>query len=460
MNQIKHFPAAGEILTMTICGPIVRVWYMNPQRFGSSRGLSLDDPKDTNDIVKVFALFSGPVSNYLLHWKPVAGPKGRLAMKTIDDKPFLLELKDIKSLDTRYDPYGRRTAVWSAGVAQVLSVPGENGPPPPITLEPDEHLVIKTSWHLPYLRHHEHNVYKHVAEKERERKEAGIERDADVAIPELIGILNGDSQVDDRLACIGDKSLSDWTTREVLKDPLSKDSNAEREHLHFTILVTKCRRAVPIGRCFLDELETLEVYRKLFKNVGYLGVLGVHYRDLNLGNILCDEATLTCLLVDLDFARIGTQRRGGGEGEKLKPHETSLDDCISGNLLFMSQHVQKSRELSIKLARLELAQQKQAKAEGEKKGGGAARQGSWRDILAEGRQDGAKELADKIKKLKKKIASEHHRFIDDLESAIYTLLWNVSLVDPEQVHLALTLSDSMQIKRQSRKDYFVDRYTR
>jgi hypothetical protein len=126
----------------------------------------------------------------------------------------------------------------------------------------------------------------------------------------------------------------------------------------------------------------------------------------------------------------------------------------------MSQHVQKSRELSIKLARLELAQQKQAKAEGEKKGGGAVRQGSWRDILAEGRQDGAKELADKIKKLKKKIASEHHRFIDDLESAIYTLLWNVSLVDPEQVHLALTLSDSMQIKRQSRKDYFVDRYTR
>lgn len=421
---------------MTICGPIVRVWYMNPQRFGSSRGFSLDDPKDTYDIVKVFALFSGPVSNYLPHWKPVAGPKGRLAMKTIDDKPFLLELKDIKSLDTRYDPYGRRTAVWSAGVAQVLSDPGENGPPPPITLEPDEHLVIKTSWQLPHLRMHEQEVYKHLAKKEKELAESeGFKRDEDVAIPELVGTLRDDSPP---LECIGDKSLAQWKTRLVRRDPLG-DDDTKTERKHFTVLVTKCRRAKPIGQERLDEYEKAEIYRKLFKNLEHLGLLGVHYRDLNPGNILCDKATLSCLLADLDFARIGTQRRaaqalghGAGQSERelkeisseeRKLLDTSLDDCISGSLLFMTRHVQKSRELEKELTRLELARESRSiDLENEKLGEPDKSRHLQIEIDATRRW---KRQDAKITEKMHEIAKNPHQFIDDLESAIYTWLWIV-----------------------------------
>jgi hypothetical protein len=424
MNQIKHFPAAGEILTMTICGPIVRVWYMNPQRFGSSRGFSLDDPKDTYDIVKVFALFSGPVSNYLPHWKPVAGPKGRFAMKTIDDKPFLLELKDIKSLDTRYDPYGRRTAVWSAGVAQVLSVPGENGPPPPITLEPDEHLVIKASWQLPHLRMHEHNVYKHIAKTEEElRRTKGFVRDKEVAIPEMIGTLH---DRDPPLDCIGGEKLTDWRTRLVRSNPRNNDPQAPTEQVHFTVLVTQCPRAQPVKRYILEEYQLVEIFRRLIKNLKHLGLLGIHYRDLNIGNILCDPKTLICLLADLDFARIGTNRRGErSDDDASKLFETSLDDCISGNLLFMSQHVQQSRKLYVDLNRLEgqlwdieeTARMEDLAKEGQSDKVRQTNEAE-RDMVS-------KDIQDEIDRIKGRIANNHHKFVDDLESLIYTKLWLV-----------------------------------
>lgn len=424
MNQIKHFPAAGEILTMTICGPIVRVWYMNPQRFGSSRGFSLDDPKDTYDIVKVFALFSGPVSNYLPHWKPVAGPKGRFAMKTIDDKPFLLELKDIKSLDTRYDPYGRRTAVWSAGVAQVLSVGGENGPPPPITLEPDEHLVIKASWQLPHLRMHEHNVYKHIAKTEEElRRTKGFVRDKEVAIPEMIGTLH---DRDPPLDCIGGEKLTDWRTRLVRSNPRNNDPQAPTEQVHFTVLVTQCPRAQPVKRYILEEYQLVEIFRRLINNLKHLGLLGIHYRDLNIGNILCDPKTLICLLADLDFARIGTNRRGErSDDDASKLFETSLDDCISGNLLFMSQHVQQSRKLYVDLNRLEGQLwdiEETARMEDLAKEGQSDK---VRQTNEAERDMASKDIQDEIDRIKGRIANNHHKFVDDLESLIYTKLWLV-----------------------------------
>ena len=277
-------------------------------------------------------------------------------MLSSSNKAFSLELKDVGLLDSRFDMFGRRTAVWSAGIAKIQSL-SEDHQPPIVDLKDNEQLVIKTSWHIPRLRHHEHNVYRHIERKEKELKEQeGFERDPEVEIPSLVGMMSDKHHDTESLACIGDRPLSQWKTRPVRMNPLKRDGDTE--YAQFTILITKCRRAVPIGRLGWSEWELIEIYRKLFKNLKHLALLGVHYRDLNMGNILCDASKQFCLLADLDFARIGKLRRG--EIDNNNPAtmlETSLDDCVSGNRLFMSGHVQDSLERRgrLALARLTLA---------------------------------------------------------------------------------------------------------
>lgn len=404
----------------------MRVWYMNPQRYGSTRGFSLEEPEDYFDIVKIVALFSGPVSNYLPHWKPVAGPQGRMAMKTAEGEPFLMELVDVEPIDTRYDPYGRRTAVWSAGLANVSAIDGgKNSKIPEIHLKKGEHLVIKTSWNLPHLRNHEQHVYQHIAKVEKElHAESGFKRDPEVAIPELVGTLL--LEVEDssrRLPCIGDKHLANWSTRLVPVDPLRADPQCEKEQVFFTVLVTKCRRAKPITHWQLSERQEAEIYRRLFLNLKHLAMLGVHYRDLNMGNILCDPRSRICLLADFDFARIENRRRGEAERES-EIWQTSLDDCVSGNLLFMSRHVQHSRQRNIEWSNAQQALESTlANHEAEMSG-----------LTDEADRQDAKESFDYARKyqqlriddVQKQLAEHHHHFVDDLESAIYTWLWLAS----------------------------------
>lgn len=354
-------------------------------------------------------------------------------MKTIGDQPvpFLLEFDDVKPLHISERPTGRRTSVWSAGIVRTLSVNGVADDPSRITLKKDEHIVIKTSWQLSRHRTHEHDVYKHMAMTEKQLvEEEGFVRDKDVAIPELVGTLCEDYQAGDNLACIGDAPLNRWTTREVRINPMSNDLEAGVEKAHFTILITKCRKAKPINHFILREFQMIEVYRRLVKNLEHVGLLGIHYRDLNIGNILCNlEDGFLCLLADFDFARIETKRRGEpreehGDGELL---DTSLDDCVSGNLHFMSQHVQKSRERNAALTRLRRAKHAiEAAAERNVQQASVEDRLFWeneRITLLEAKQG-------EIDGLQNEIAAHYHKFVDDLESMIYTLLWLVRCLSP------------------------------
>jgi hypothetical protein len=387
-------------------------------RYGSTRGFSLDNPEHFSDIVKIFALFSGPVSNYLPRWKPRAGPRGRLAMVTSEEIPFSLELEDVRLIDSRSDIFGKRTAVWSVGINRTL--PLEQGQEPcKINLKEDEHLVIKASWHIPRFRHHEHNVYKHIEQRERELKEQkGFERDPEVEIPSLVGMMSDEHHDTESLVCIGDQPLSQWKTRPVRINPLKRDGDTE--YAQFTILITKCRRAVPIGRLDWNEWELIEIYRKLFKNLKHLALLGVHYRDLNMGNILCDASKQFCLLADLDFARMGNRRRG--EIDNNNPAtmlETSIDDCVTGNLLFMPIHVQDSL-----VRRERLALDRLALADAERRLEAKITRGAPGYLLAifDARIE---ELRKEVSKIEQEMEQNQHRYMDDLESAMYTMFWLV-----------------------------------
>ena len=415
MNQSKCQPSVGEIVSLSVCDDIVRGWATTCQRYSSTRGFKLDDKKDHYDIVKLIALFSGPIQNYLPHWQPLPGRENALKMVTPEKELFDLELCNIKLLDSRKDRFGRRTAVWSADAAA-------NDERLPFQYDPKgEQLVIKGSWQIEKLCDHEHDVFEHIAKRE---KELGLTRDPDIHIPIIVGRLAAaDGTGEDREIGGGNKPancpLVNWKTRSTRKDTMA--NGGETEHAKYTVVVTKCFRAQSIGQVQLNPLQLVIVYRKLFKILEYLAKLGIHYRDVSLGNVLVDTDPVDprCLLADFDFSRIEMKRRGSHD--EAKPLETSIDDCVSGTRLFWSRNTEagsrQSAVLTANAAQLKSAQQLLAKAEETSKPN---------DIAVLEAKSSVARWKEKQKELEDAFIQRQHRYIDDLESAIYTLLYYVS----------------------------------
>jgi hypothetical protein len=414
MNQIKYQASAGEIISLSLCDNILRGWATSCQRYGSTRGFNLDEVNDHYDIIKLITLFSGPVQNYMPHWEPLPGPENALKMVSSKGQLFDMELANINLLDSRNDRFGRRTAVWSADTVDKRGTL-------PFPYDPKvEQLVIKGSWQIEKLCDHERDVYEHIARRE---KELGLDKDPDINIPVVVGRL---AQVDE--SSDGEKTsannrpsnvpLIKWRTRKTRIDTMVE--GGELEYARYTVLVTKCFRAHSIGQVQLNPLQMVVVYRKLFKILEYLAKLGIHYRDLSLGNVLVDTDPVNprCLLADFDFSRIEMRRRGSQENSG--PLQTSLDDCVSGTRLFWSRHTEaalrQSAKLSENTAQLKAAQQRLERLKESSQPDG---------IPIRSAEAAVRAWSETQSELEQGLVSRQHRYIDDLESAVYTLLYYV-----------------------------------
>jgi hypothetical protein len=420
----------GELLSFTLCGTILRIVFINTERFGTSRGYDLSDPEDWIDVVKIIALFCGPISNYFPFWTP--HELELITMETLEGDTLLVRLEDIEILGRRFDPYGRRTTVWSGKVNNIKQL-DRNGKEkeevdPRYVPTEDEVFVIKASWLLSYLAEHEKNVYRHIEEQD---KKEGRDRDPEVSIPVFIGTVTTSEKAAETL---GNPDLANWKTRDFPVNPTQPESS--KEHACLSIFATKCFKVMTILGATISMVKLITVYRKLFKTLKYLAQRGVHYRDLNLGNILRDILTQErCLLTDFDFARIGMQRRGDPQKGDLQPWETSQDDCISGNPIFMSSFVQEGVKNKDTLERHEgfLLQAKQglkeAKRQEQEKLLDATSSLLDRDAAALRRhkaEESVSKWKSKVEEAKARLTPNAHRYIDDCESAVYTLLWLVS----------------------------------
>ena len=107
----------GELLSFTLCGTILRIVFINTEHFGTSRGYDLSDPEDWIDVVKIIALFCGPISNYFPFWAP--HELELITMETLEGDTLLVRLEHVEILDRRFDPYGRRTTVWCGEVKMI-----------------------------------------------------------------------------------------------------------------------------------------------------------------------------------------------------------------------------------------------------------------------------------------------------------------------------------------------------
>jgi hypothetical protein len=419
----------GELLSFTLCGTILRIVFINTERFGTSRGYDLSDPEDWIDVVKIIALFCGSISNYFPFWTP--HELEQITMETLEGDTLLVKLEDIEILDRRFDPYGRRTTVWSGKVKNIKQL-DRNGKEkevdPRYVPTEDEVFVIKASWLLSYLAEHEKNVYRHIEEQD---KKEGRDRDPEVSIPVFIGTVTTSEKAAETL---GNPDLANWKTRDFPVNPTQPESS--KEHACLSIFATNFFKTMTILGATISMVKLITVYRKLFKTLKYLAQRGVHYRDLNLGNILRDILTQErCLLTDFDFARIGMQRRGDPQKGDLQPWETSKDDCISGNPIFMSSFVQEGVKNKDTLERHEkfLLQAKQgldqAKRQEEEKLLDATSSLLDRDAAALRRRKAEESVSkweSNVEQAKARLTPNAHRYIDDCETAVYTLLWLVS----------------------------------
>jgi hypothetical protein len=186
------------------------------------------------------------------------------------------------------------------------------------------HMVIKSTWLPCELHDHELNVLRRIANNRSES-------DKHFHIPIPIGKIVSGKTSKNRKQKPGSSGMdiNRWYTRD----------GGWRNSTFATFCVpgTHIRCGQPAAG---DGRQHLRLYRGFFEIIRFLASIGVHYRDLNNGNIMC-ALDGECLVIDFGNARILKQRRGADSRRELfrNDFEISLDDSGSGTRKFICRRI-------------------------------------------------------------------------------------------------------------------------
>lgn len=203
--------------------------------------------------------------------------------------------------------WGSRTAAWAATAQRVDNVdatlPHEALP-----------LVIKSSWLPDRLYDHELDMVGHI---DTARSRCIAEGEVVPLLPFPVGhAINGIPGSEIR--------LDSWRTAD------GRTRN--------TTIITFCTE----GKHVDEDLPTLRnhvrFHRSLTQTIRWLAKIGLHYRDLNNGNVL-RSATGYCVLIDFGNARYLKTPRGQTGDQPVGALDLSMDDARSGTLMFMSRRI-------------------------------------------------------------------------------------------------------------------------
>lgn len=185
-------------------------------------------------------------------------------------------------------------------------------------------MVIKSTWLPCELHDHELNVLRRIASNRSESNKH-------FHIPIPIG-----------------KIVSGQTSKKRKQKPGSSGMDINRWYTRdggwrnstfatFCVPGTHIRCGQPAAG---DERQHLRLYRGFFEIIRFLASIGVHYRDLNNGNIMC-ALDGECLVIDFGNARILKQRRGADSRRQSLGNdlEISLDDSRSGTRKFLCRKI-------------------------------------------------------------------------------------------------------------------------
>ena len=191
--------------------------------------------------------------------------------------------------------------------------------------------------------------------------------------------------------------------------------NGQVEQLFLIATVTRhfIGESIKLNPASINErISFLKLHKQLYVELLRLAKLGIHYRDLHTGNVLRARVNHGQLcLIDFDRARHNLEARGDRSNLGVTSDSTvanALDDGRSATLYFAPTAYTICGE---ELRKAEIAERYAKLQEGKHRSRPRKTQGEA--------------TAEREKDMHHVLAVTQHRFIDDLESAIYLQLYQV-----------------------------------
>jgi hypothetical protein len=409
-------PVTGRTCGYTLCGRYLRLYVSDSMSFSTTRLCDLSSPEHAEDVVAIVAFLAGPLQDVLQTYEP---PTRTFSVKPpgVGSKPVLYEWvrpsprqPPWKVLERRRDLWGRRTVAIGGQVRR------------PGTTKPVESMTMKFTWLPRYLVEYEQNILHqletaikdpHLASKYRHLQEALDLIDPEILTcrPRAVGMLEGCEILTQNAPFVI-----------ASQDGLQQSSTTETEqHLVLSAMCTINPHGRRINdRSALSLKDRLEILNHTFQSLYVAACSNIHYRDINTGNVLYsllqseDGRRVIGYLIDYGNARYLDERRiytrfDGSEPDDLHV-QLRLDDARSANLMFLCCQMTRVLEAQ-QIHRLQAKRLARYRLQEPEEG---------LDLMIETCE---RKLAQQEQEL---LAIGPHRYIDDLESAIYAHVYQVS----------------------------------
>ena len=334
------------------------------------------------------AFLCGPSSRVLERW--LLPTEEALSVQKLDGNIVRYRLSNIRALSISPVIWGSRTATWSAQAERL----DEHGPGPSYEKLP---LIIKSSC-LPN-RFYAHEL--EILEKIAEAQSKCLASESFVPLlPYPVGhVINSIQHTD--------IDLADWKVGGHGRTGAS---------LQNSTMVTFCEPGVHVD----EDLPTLKnhvrLHRSLTQTLGWLAEHGIHYRDLNNGNVL-RSSTGECILIDFGNARFRDRPRGQTNTKSSEHVSLSGDDAGSSTLMYSSRRIHALTMADLDHKRFQadhdnhvISMQETIKP--------CLKQTMVEvyDLQVAGLRESSRELEE---------PHHHHRYIDDAESQLYLMMQQV-----------------------------------
>ena len=467
---MRNRPATGRIFGITACGSAIRGYRADSASFATTEVFHIENPQHIRGLVELLIFLIEPEQQHVQRWLP-----GKTIAITSNEGDAMISMEvtsDFKFLEVRGDLFGTRTTVWATETEHIstdrLYCSGNSSPvkteeeaggthatdvslrisrqqgiddeqshktlsdtlsslnirtpgadvgtadprtskTPPLENDVKMRTILKGTWLSTGLRFYEKrmlDMVRYGKPTKHFNPDAGTHVSENVMrfLPRALG-----------LVC--DPRLDDWKTERVPIDSATHVDWSIPLQLQFGVLVCEC----PLGRR-LPSFYTPELGMKQYGEI-FIGMMesvwlgaskGLHYRDFNGGNVMwykLPNGKTVGFLIDWGNARIRQQPRCTVP-RAMKDHESvgiCHDDDRSANPLFPS------------LATMEGQTLRQAYED------------VWaeRETLSSRGQPRAENphyniLTQQLDKLNEDAGKLLHRYIDDLQSAIYLINHYVS----------------------------------
>jgi hypothetical protein len=296
---------SGRNVCFSLCGHLLRLFEVDPARVGTTPAYSFRKVEDYEEIVCAVAMLSGPPFLVKEQWTP--STEEGLLVRRADGEHVEYRLSNPKILAVSPVLWGSRTAAWSADAVRV-------NPDTPIMPHEALPLIIKSTWLPNKLYNHELDMLGHVDEaRNRCLSEGAFVPILPFPVGHAINSIPGST------TC-----LDNWRTADG--------------HIRCNTMVSFCAEGKHVDEDLPTLRNHLRFHRSFTKTLGWFAKIGLHYRDLNNGNVL-RAADGSCIVIDFGNARYLKRPRGQTEDQPVEPLVLSMDDARSGTLMFMSRRI-------------------------------------------------------------------------------------------------------------------------